>query len=304
MRARRLLALVLAFVLGVVPATATNAMDYIHLARTDLYGALEVQRDANATIITKSYRRLALMYHPDKFPPGSDERAKRAAAQRFRVMAEAKTTLLDPERRAEYDALIDSLPEFARPKFGKKSFADREIAKFPAWAVVMLFAWFCVAFVSVAQYTSRASDKESLMNSAFFAQKLRSRNKNAPNGEKVSAAAYFEEFLIEHGLVDLTGWEHTLGGRLWARARGRSAAALSGAPREDAAGSEAVYSSASEETSSATGTPNTVLKRRGKKKGKSKPVMSTQARQAEALRRLRGELEARRAYFGETYDED
>ena len=214
-------------------------------------------------------------------------------------MAEAKTVLLDAERRAEYDAVIDSLPGFARPRYGRRSFADREVTRVPAWIVIGAFAMFCVGFVSVAQYTSREADKQSLMNSLFFQQKLRQRNKNVPNSEKVSAAVYFEEFLIEHGLADLTGWEHTLGGRLLARARGRPVAPLPVAPQETAEASESTGNkSASEDQASAA------LRRRGKKKGKGKPSMSADARREQALRRIRAEGEARRAWYGESYDDE
>lgn len=300
-RPRAILALALACALATIQRVEArpNAMDYIHMARTDFYGALEVDKRANATTIARSYRKLALQYHPDKFPPGSDARARRAATERFKVMAEAKTVLLDAERRAEYDAVIDSLPGFARPRYGRRSFADREVTRVPAWIVIGAFAMFCVGFVSVAQYTSREADKQSLMNSLFFQQKLRQRNKNVPNSEKVSAAVYFEEFLIEHGLADLTGWEHTLGGRLLARARGRPVAPLPVAPQETAEASESTGNkSASEDQASAA------LRRRGKKKGKGKPSMSADARREQALRRIRAEGEARRAWYGESYDDE
>ena len=125
------------------------------------------------------------------------DRAQRQKAKKhFEVIAEAKKILLDETLRKEYDDVIASLPKFARPKFGKRSAFDKEEVKFSAWLVMTVFTAFCVSFVSVAQYTSRAADKQSLMQSAFYLQKLKSRNKNLPKPDRVTAEEYFEEFLV------------------------------------------------------------------------------------------------------------
>ena len=63
----------------------------------DLYELLEVDRDAGAEEIKRSYRRLAMRYHPDANP--GDE----AAEARFKQIAAAYEVLSDPERRARYD---------------------------------------------------------------------------------------------------------------------------------------------------------------------------------------------------------
>jgi len=39
----------------------------------DLYQVLEVPKDAPAEEIKKSYRRLALLYHPDKNPDAGEK---------------------------------------------------------------------------------------------------------------------------------------------------------------------------------------------------------------------------------------
>jgi molecular chaperone DnaJ len=64
----------------------------------DLYELIGVPRDAGLDEIKRAYRRLARRYHPD-INPGD-----RAAAVRFRVVAEAYEILTDPERRRQYDA--------------------------------------------------------------------------------------------------------------------------------------------------------------------------------------------------------
>lgn len=64
----------------------------------DYYGTLGVPRNANETTIKKSYKKLALKYHPDKTKgdPSSNEK--------FQQVAEAYECLIDPESRAAYDS--------------------------------------------------------------------------------------------------------------------------------------------------------------------------------------------------------
>jgi molecular chaperone DnaJ len=63
---------------------------------SDLYLVLEVARDASDDEIKKSYRRLAMIYHPDR-------NAAADAESRFKEIAEAYSVLCDPDKRAHYD---------------------------------------------------------------------------------------------------------------------------------------------------------------------------------------------------------
>lgn len=65
--------------------------------RRDFYEVLEVDRTADGEVIKKSFRKLALKYHPDR-NPGDQE-----AEERFREVSEAYQILSDPEQRARYD---------------------------------------------------------------------------------------------------------------------------------------------------------------------------------------------------------
>jgi molecular chaperone DnaJ len=65
--------------------------------KRDYYEVLGVRREASAEEIKKSYRQLALKFHPDK-NPGDDE-----AIRKFKEAAEAYEILSDQEKRARYD---------------------------------------------------------------------------------------------------------------------------------------------------------------------------------------------------------
>ena len=64
----------------------------------DLYVILGLPHGATEADIKRAYRRLARRFHPD-INPGD-----RTAAQRFREIAEAYETLIDPDRRSMYDS--------------------------------------------------------------------------------------------------------------------------------------------------------------------------------------------------------
>ena len=61
----------------------------------DLYEVLQVSPRAHPLIITKAFRLLAALYHPDNKQTGNEES--------FKQVAEAYRVLSDPLRRATYD---------------------------------------------------------------------------------------------------------------------------------------------------------------------------------------------------------
>ena len=67
------------------------------MAKRDYYEILEVSRDETAEGIKKSYRRLAVKYHPDKNP------GDKQAEEKFKELGEAYEALSDPQKKAAYD---------------------------------------------------------------------------------------------------------------------------------------------------------------------------------------------------------
>lgn len=63
----------------------------------DYYEILEISRDADNDTIKKSFRKLALKYHPDRNPDNKD------AEEHFKKINEAYEVLSDNEKRAIYD---------------------------------------------------------------------------------------------------------------------------------------------------------------------------------------------------------
>ena len=63
------------------------------------YNVLELDESAGIDEIKKSYRRLSMMYHPDRNKNNQDATAK------FQKISEAYETLGDHEKKREYDAM-------------------------------------------------------------------------------------------------------------------------------------------------------------------------------------------------------
>lgn len=67
------------------------------MVKRDYYEVLEVSRSVNGEEIKRSYRRLAVKYHPDKNP------GDKAAEENFKELGHAYEILSDPQKRAAYD---------------------------------------------------------------------------------------------------------------------------------------------------------------------------------------------------------
>src|SRR5690606_16811376 len=68
-----------------------------HMEKRCYYEVLEVTRESSSGEIKKSYRRLAVQYHPDKNPDDKD------VEEKFKELGEAYEVLMDDQKRAAYD---------------------------------------------------------------------------------------------------------------------------------------------------------------------------------------------------------
>ncbi|KAI9250992.1 hypothetical protein BDA99DRAFT_522372 [Phascolomyces articulosus] len=78
-------------------ADQVSAVKKILACGTDYYEVLSLEKKCTEVQIKKSYRKLALQFHPDKNnAPGADEA--------FKLISKAFTVLSDPQKRAIHDA--------------------------------------------------------------------------------------------------------------------------------------------------------------------------------------------------------
>ena len=67
------------------------------MADRDFYEILGVSRNASDDEIKKSYRKLAMKYHPDR------NKSNKEAERKFKEISAAYEALKDPQKRAAYD---------------------------------------------------------------------------------------------------------------------------------------------------------------------------------------------------------
>ena len=94
------------------------------MAKRDYYEILGVAKDADENTIKRSYRKLAMQYHPDRNPDNPE------AADKFREVTEAYEVLSDKEKRARYDqyghaGVDDQMHDF----WGRGGFQDSHAFK-------------------------------------------------------------------------------------------------------------------------------------------------------------------------------
>src|SRR3981081_257097 len=67
------------------------------MAKQDFYDILGVSKSADADVLKRAYRKLAMQFHPDRNP------GDKSAEQKFKDISEAYDVLKDDQKRAAYD---------------------------------------------------------------------------------------------------------------------------------------------------------------------------------------------------------
>jgi curved DNA-binding protein CbpA len=86
------------------------------MQHVNFYDILQVHPRAEPETIQRVYKLFAARYHPDNQRTGD--------AERFRLIREAYETLIDPERRAEYDKKFDLKQPEPLEVFLNREFSD------------------------------------------------------------------------------------------------------------------------------------------------------------------------------------
>jgi molecular chaperone DnaJ len=94
------------------------------MAKEDYYKLLGVDRNASDAEIKKSYRRMAMKFHPDRNKDNPQE-----AEAKFKLIKEAYEVLSDPKKRSAYDQFGHAGVDQSRGAggfggFGSESFSD------------------------------------------------------------------------------------------------------------------------------------------------------------------------------------
>ena len=67
------------------------------MSKRDYYEILDVSKDVSGKDLKKSYRRVAMKFHPDRNPDDKE------AEEKFKEASEAYEILSDSQKRAAYD---------------------------------------------------------------------------------------------------------------------------------------------------------------------------------------------------------
>ena len=89
----------------------------------DYYKILGVTRTSSTEEIRKSYRKLAMLHHPDRNPDDP------VAEEKFKEIAEAYGVLTDPVKRRQYDTCQASGGDFSRGQGGGFTYSQEDILR-------------------------------------------------------------------------------------------------------------------------------------------------------------------------------
>lgn len=87
-----------------IKLTSAHLLPGIYCGSENCYDILNVTRDSSRNEISKNYRQLARIYHPDMRETGDEEM--------FKKIANAYETLKDEESRKDYDYMLGKMKCF------------------------------------------------------------------------------------------------------------------------------------------------------------------------------------------------
>lgn len=188
------------------------------------YAVLGLERSCSGTEVRKAYRKLSLVYHPDKSSLPTGE-----ATAMFRLIATAYEVLKDEGSRKEYDYMLDHPEEVMRNRY--RYYRFRYARKTNPWFVVsgtLLVATVLhyLYWVSVYQYYRRLLRKhpkvvqrleerrlelerlERERERAGAAEKQGGPRKRAPKAAAAAPGAAPDEPEDDlDGIVEVKGWQ-------------------------------------------------------------------------------------------------
>eukprot|EP01041_Mallomonas_annulata_P004405 gene4405-8765_t len=80
-----------------------SIQNYFMFGICDYYSILGVTNESDDHEIKKHYRKLALELHPDKIPSNASDEFRAFALEKFLAIKDAYETLIDPEKRLQYN---------------------------------------------------------------------------------------------------------------------------------------------------------------------------------------------------------
>ncbi|KAI2630316.1 DnaJ-domain-containing protein [Hypomontagnella submonticulosa] len=183
----------------------------------DYYSTLEVESTATPQEITASYRRLALIHHPDRNPGNAE-----AATATFQKIQLAHETLSDPAKRAEYDDFLtqdtasDSTDSYTPSSPFFDSFTSDEVlfaAYFHGYGVATFGpgAREPTERERVAEKAAKEAAEKRLMREAEAAARKKSRDDAKKAEEELKAEEKEKDRVVEKHKQEAR-WE-TLGAR-------------------------------------------------------------------------------------------
>ena len=90
------------------------------MPKQDYYQVLEIEPEADPSLIKESYRKLAFEYHPDR------NRENPRASEKMKQLNEAYAVLSDPDKRSRYDMLRNQFGSAAHERF-RQAYSDQDI---------------------------------------------------------------------------------------------------------------------------------------------------------------------------------